>query len=170
VSLGSLLAIASLLLASSCRRIQPAPKTPQQLFEGFSISQSYRGRPSWSLKAKTAVLREEVSRAYLSALEMEFYKDSRLSSQLSALSGPLSTDSYDLRLSSSVRVLSLADGSALRTEELLYSSKNRKFFTDKEVFLRRPGGSLRGHGLEANADLSEIRIFNQKAVIHEERR
>jgi LPS export ABC transporter protein LptC len=166
--------ICALLLlcsAAGCRKTPPvALQQPQQVLDGFSLSQSYRGNPSWSLQARTAVLKEEDQQAALVLPYMEFYKDKRLVTKLSSLTGTLRTDTYDFRLSSTVVLTSLEDRSVLRTEELDYSSKRRKFLTDKDVSVERPDGTLRGRGLEASPDLSEIRVFNQKTVVKEAER
>jgi LPS export ABC transporter protein LptC len=98
---------------------------------------------------------------------MEFFKLGKIATRLSANSGLVHTDSSDVRLSSSVVVTSLEDNSVLRTDELLYSSKMKKFITDHDVLVRRPGAVLRGRGLEANPDLTEIRIFHQTSKIEE---
>lgn len=158
-------------LALACRKAAPAAsQEPHQVLEDFNLSQSYRGSPSWDLRARTAVLKENSSQASLTSPQMAFYRKGRIASRLSALTGSVRTDTHDVRLSSSVVVTSLEDHSVLRTEELEYSSQKRKFFTDKEVMVKRPGGFLRGRGLEAEPDLSEIRIFNQTALIEERKR
>ena len=131
------------------------------------MRQSVRGNPAWDMTAGIAVLRESTKEADLERPHMQFYKDRRLVSRLQALSGTVNTETRDVRLSSSVVVTSLEDASTLKTEQLLYSSAKNKFFTDREVFVKRPGGALRGKGLVANSDLSEIRIFNQRSVIEE---
>ena len=71
---------------------------------------------------------------------------------------------YDVTMSSRVLATSLDDGSTLSTEELKYDGKNGKFRTDKDVLVKKPGGVMRGKGLEANKDLSEIRVFKQSSV------
>lgn len=133
------------------------------------MSQSVKGRPDWELKAATAVLDEKAKEAALAAPEMHFYRERKLVSRLSALSGAANTETRDIRLSSSVVVTSLEDRSVLRTEQLDFSSAKNKFFTDKDVLVTRPGGALRGRGMQATPDLSEITIFHQRTVIEERR-
>ena len=160
-------ALLPLLLAAACRKAPIAAQEPHQALSELSMSQTYRGRPSWDLTAATAVLKESENVAVLAEPRMAFYEDGKLASRLTSLTGLVHTDTQDVRLSSSVVATSLADRTVLRTEELNYSSKRKKLLTDKDVLVKRPGGTLRGRGLEANPDLSEIRIFHQKSLIDE---
>ena len=52
-----------------------------------------------------------------------------------------------------------------RAEELLYSSARGKFFTERDVEITRPDGVVRGKGMEATPDLSEVTIFKQRTDI-----
>ncbi len=156
------------LLFCACRRgLPPQAQEPQQTLEDLTLSQSTLGRPSWRLEARKAVLEENSSQAALENPRMRFYKNGKPVSTLSALSGLVRMDTQDVRLSSSVVVTSLEDGSVLKTEELRYSSRGRKFLTEHPVHLARPGGEMRGRGLEASEDLSEIRVFDQRTVIED---
>ena len=131
------------------------------------MNQTQSGRLSWTLKARTALLRDDAQTATMVAPQIDFYKDNKISSQVTAITGLLHTDTHAVRLSSAVVVTSLEDGTILKTEELDYSPQNKKFMTEKDVRLTRPGGVLQGRGLEANEDLSEIRIFNQRSRLDE---
>lgn len=161
-----------LLCAAVCscaRRARQAGQEPQQTLRDLTLSQSYKSAPLWDLKAEAARLTDEDKRAVLDSPKMDFYKDRKLTTTVTAQTGFVRMDTRDVKLSSSVVVRSLEDSSVLRTSELDYSSARQKFFTDKDVVVVRPGGVLRGRGLEATPDLSEIRVFNQRAEIEGER-
>jgi LPS export ABC transporter protein LptC len=96
---------------------------------------------------------------------MEFYRDGKSVSRVTALTGVVRTDTHDVRLSSSVVLDSFEDRSRMNTEELLYSSKRARFFTEAAVVVRRPEGVIRGEGMDASPDLSEIRIYRQRSVL-----
>ena len=162
-------AVALVVLAfSACSKsYSPQSQETRQVLESFSMDQSTLGKKSWNLKAEAATLDENGQEAWLAKPRMEIYKDNKPVTGVSSASGRLDTGTYDLRLSSGVKVVSAEYLSTLETEELDYSSKKKKFTTDKDVLVRRRGGVLRGRGLQAAPDLSEIRIFNQKAVIKE---
>ncbi len=133
--------------------------------EGLTLSQSSMGEPAWTLKSRHAVLREDEKRAALTEPVMEFYKKGKVVSRVTALLGEIETESHDVRLSSSVVMDSLEDQSHLTTSELFYDSKRALFTTPADIVVRRPEGVLRGRGLEAKPDLSEIRIFNQTSTL-----
>lgn len=159
-----------LLACAACEAPREAAQDRRQIMNGMTLSQSDKGAPAWTLKSRLAVLREDDKRALLSDPFMEFYREGRAVSQVTALSGEINTETHDVRLSSSVVVDSFEEKSRLTTTELLYSSARRRFTTAAEIHMTRPGGEVRGKGLEATPDLSEIRVFQQRAVLSEARR
>jgi LPS export ABC transporter protein LptC len=159
----------ALLGALACRQPGPAPTEPVQTMEDFVLDQRVRGRQVWELSARSAVLREEAGEAVLSKPHMRFFRDGRVVSTVRSLTGRVLVATHDVFLSSSVVLEALEDRSVLETESLTYSAKRDRFLTDAEVRVRRPEGRLRGRGLEAKPDLSEIRIFNQSAEVTEEK-
>lgn len=155
-----------LLVAPACKkRGADAPEERRQVMEGLTLSQSEKGRPSWTLKSSRALLREDSKIAQLTLPVMEFYKNGKAVSRVTALGGEVETDTNDVRLSSSVVLDSFEDKSHLTTTELLYNSKRGRFTTTADILVTRPEGVLRGKGLEAKPDLSEIRIFDQRSVL-----
>lgn len=160
--------LAALWLLAACKKGPAAPgEEPQQHLEGFHLSQSTHGKPDWDMRAKTAVLLDGDKTARLSLPELEFFKRGKKVSTVVAEAGVIRTDTHDVTLSTRVVVRSLEDGSTLATEELRYSAERKLFVTEREVVVVRPSGRLRGTGLEASPDLSDIRIFNQRTVIDE---
>ena len=129
------------------------------------MSQSNSGSPSWELASEYASLIEGDKMAQLKEPRLSFYKKNKRVSTLEARSGLLRTDTQDVVLSSGVVVVSLEDQTRLETEQLIYSSEKKKFYTEQAVLVKRPGGRLRGKGMEASPDLTDIRIFNQRTEI-----
>ncbi|MDD5304638.1 MAG: LPS export ABC transporter periplasmic protein LptC [Elusimicrobia bacterium] len=160
------LALLVLLASSACgKSAENEREERRQVMEGLTLSQSEKGEPSWTLKSRSAVLREDAKIATLAEPVMEFYKKGRAVSRVTALAGEVDTESHDVRLSSSVAMDSFEDKSHLTTSELFYSSKRGLFTTPAEITVKRPEGVLHGKGLEAKPDLSEIRIFDQRSVL-----
>lgn len=158
---------ALLCAAAACARSSaPVPAVRRQTIEGLTLSQSDGGRPAWTLHSRLAQLREDRDSAILDAPAMEFYRDGRAVSRVTALHGEIGTETHDVTLSSSVVMNSFDDRSILTTDELSYSSKARLFRTESEVVVRRPEGVVYGRGMEATPDLSEIRIFHQRSVLN----
>lgn len=137
----------------------------RQVMEGLTLSQSDKGEPAWTLKSRYAVLREDAKRATLTEPVMEFYKKGEAVSRVTALSGEVDTETHGVRLSSSVVLDSYDDHSRLTTTELFYDSSRGRFTTKADITVKRPEGVLRGRGLEAKPDLSEIRIFDQSSIL-----
>jgi LPS export ABC transporter protein LptC len=159
--------LAALLLAlSACGKSGDAGhEERRQVMEGLTLSQSEKGEPSWTLKSRHAELREDAKRATLTEPVMEFYKKGKAVSRVTARSGEVDTESHGVRLSSSVVLDSFDDRSRLTTTELFYDSGRGRFTTTADITVKRPEGVLRGKGLEAKPDLSEIRIFDQRSTL-----
>jgi LPS export ABC transporter protein LptC len=158
--------LVALLSAAACAPASPTPRgVRRQTIEGLTLSQSDGGRPAWTLRSRLALLREEENAATLEAPTMEFFRDGRAVSRVTARNGEIQTETHDVKLSSSVVLNSFEDHSILTTEALFYSSKDRLFRTDSEVVVHRPEGVVHGEGMEATPDLSEIRIFHQRSVL-----
>lgn len=160
------LALAALALCGACApRVEPAKPERRQVIDGLTLSQSTGGQLAWTLRSRFAVLREDEKLAELSAPTMDFYRLNKVVSRVTARGGTVHTETHDVRLSTSVVLDSLDDRSHLTTEELLYSSARGRFVTTADVQIVRPEGVVRGRGLEATPDLSEIRIFEQRSVL-----
>src|SRR3989338_2750383 len=157
-------------LAACQRPASGAFRETQKIMECFNLNQSYKGEMDWDLKAQKAILKEEAHQAALGEPRIDVYKNGKIATQLAARQGQIKTDTHDMHLSSSVVVHSLEDNSTLKTEELDYSASRKKFFTDKEVLVTHPDGVVRGRGMEANSDLSEIRIFEQTGSVEKKKK
>jgi LPS export ABC transporter protein LptC len=158
--------LAALTLAAACGpRAEPAREDRRQTVDGLTLSQSAGGSPNWKLRSRLALIREDDKTASVESPVMDFYRDGKAVSRVTALSGEVRTDTHDVRLSSSVVLDSFEDHSRLTTDELVYSSKQGRFHTESPVLIRRPEGIVRGQGMEATPDLSEIRIYRQRSVL-----
>lgn len=160
-------ALAALPLTGCHRRAAATVEQARQRLEGVQLSQSTLGKPAWDLHAVSATLEDGDKVAVFDAPEIAFFKDKKQVSTLTAAGGVMRTDTYDVTLSTKVVVRGLEEKTTLLTEELQYSSTRKKFFTDREVVVQRPGGTLHGRGMEASPDLSDIRVYNQRTVMQE---
>lgn len=156
-----------LFALGACGKTAPSAEDPIQRLEGLTLRQSKSGVVHWEIESESARLTEGDKRADLVLPRASFYKKGRKASLVESLAGSARLDTNDLRLSSAVVVTALEDGTVLKTEELFYSSEKGRFHTQREVFVKRPGGNLHGEGMEATPDLSEIRIFKQRTTIEQ---
>lgn len=153
---------------AACHKAPPVVRAePRQRLSQLTLTQSEAGQTLWTLDASTTVLADADSDGSAIAYDprMSFYKNGKLASRLRADRGDVDINTNDVTLSSGVVVHSLEDDSTLRTSQLLFSSKERRFHTDQDVVVERPGAVVHGRGLEASPDLSDIRIFHQQAVM-----
>ncbi|MBI5624873.1 MAG: LPS export ABC transporter periplasmic protein LptC [Elusimicrobia bacterium] len=165
MSRGLALAGLVILLSASCKTAKPDPHAPQQSLEGFTMTRSKDGVPVWKLKARLAILREDTKKALLTEPVLEVQEEGKLVLRARALRGTAHIETHDVLLTGSAKLDFVQEDSVLETEELQFVPATRQFKSDRDVVLRRPGAVIRGTGCVAGADLSEVRVFNQRSVI-----
>lgn len=98
-------------------------------------------------------------------LKVEFYDDStHVESTLTAHYGRYYPNQQNVLIRDSVVVVN-KKGEQLKTEELIWNQKLRKFYTEKFVRIKTPTQIIYGDGLEANEDFSWYQITNIKGLI-----
>jgi LPS export ABC transporter protein LptC len=157
--------LAIVFSVAGCRRVAQEGVTPSQTLEDFTLNQNSRGAPNWRLHAQSAILHEQTQQAGLTRPAMEFYEKGKAVSRVTGLAGQVHLETHDVHLSSSVVLEVLDEHTTLYTDYLDYSSKSQLFTTKADVLIVKPEGRLRGQGMEATPDLSQIRIFHQKSVV-----
>jgi LPS export ABC transporter protein LptC len=120
------------------------------------ILRNYKGsRLKWKLTAEDAKISDTT---LIHQLELEFFdENSQLSSRLKADSGYVIHETNDLKAVGNI-VIKSSDSVTLWTEELNWSEKRQKIFTDKEVKYSKDKEIYKGRGLEADPDLKHIFI------------
>lgn len=156
-------AVALLLLALGCADPQPerAPSATQRA-EGFTLTRSRAGATEWRLESPRADFLETLARARLVSPRIDLYKRGRVETKARSERGEIDLGTQDTLLSGSVRVDNAVDHISLRTDELRFVAKAKQFQTERPVEIRRPEGVMRGRGLTANQDLSEIHVHHQE--------
>ncbi len=125
------------------------------------MTQTENSRPLWRLKAPRADI-SIGGDADLEKPEILFFREGKHTSTARARRAVVDGSTRDVRLEGDVVLIGHEEEATLKTARLEYSGKTRRFRTDEEVFIERPGAKLRGRGLEADASLSEITIFEQE--------
>lgn len=134
--------------------------------KGFTLTQTERGRKQWILHS----VRAEVSDA--GAVEMktpkiDIYKGEKVMTKVQSSSGTYDAASQNVRLTGDVIVLTddpKSGPTRLETDQMDYLNAKQRFETDRPVVIKRKTSTVRGRGMSANHDLSEIRIMNQEAT------
>lgn len=102
---------------------------------------------------------------FLKGVKMDMYNDSlQIESTVTARSARYYTQEQNVIARDSV-VVKNTKGDNLQTEELIWNKKLQRFYTDKFVRMNINGEPSWGYGLEANEDLSYVKIKNQRGAI-----
>ncbi len=179
----SIFLIAILLTLSAC---SPHPNStssiekPDQWIEKFTITETRNGIPIWILQSEMAQVYNKQKKATLDQISIQFMnppkelssksliltkKSQTLAARLSAPKGEVNLDSHNLLVWNGVKVQS-EDGTTLYSEQLRYSTDKQKIFTEAPIKIVKKDSILIGEGLEADPDLSTVKIFRHEASIH----
>jgi len=160
-------ALLMLLLAAAggCRRGAPSgEQRVRQVIEDITMTQTVRGVKLWELRAPEARV-ALAGAADLVEPEVRFFHEGRHASTARARKASVSGDSKDVALREDVVIVSHRENATLRTEEMQYSAGDQKFRTDLPVRIEGPNSVMRGRGLEADAALSAVTVYNQETIL-----
>ena len=102
-------------------------------------------------------------------LKMEFFDDStHVEATLTAKYARYYEKEGNILIRDSIVIIN-HKGEQLKTDELVYNQKLKKFYSEKPVTITTPTQTLLGDGLEANEDFSNYVIKNIKGVISVEK-
>ena len=166
----SFLAACCALALSACSARSTSQGQPSQTFQGLTMTRTSAGDAQWTLHARQASVNERDGAVEFQAPEVALFDGGKVVPDVASRRGFFHQKTQDLSLEGSVLVTGHdASGKAggkitLRTDALDYVSTERVFRTDRAVLIERPGSRMKGRGLVANHDLSEIRIKEQEAV------
>lgn len=134
---------------------------------GVTIIYSENAKVKARLFANEFIHNEGAKPPYYDArkgLKMEFYNDSTLvESTLTAKYARYYEQEGNILIRDSIIIVN-KKGEELKTEELVYNQKLKKFYTEKQVRITSPTQILYGDGLEANEDFSWYNIINIKGM------
>lgn len=154
--------LALALLLAGCTSPAGGPAlAPSQEAKGFDLTRSLKGEVEWKLQSPRAIFQEKDSSAKLDSPKIVLYKKGRPQTEARADTGVIDLGTYDTVLSGVVNVSNRAERIQLKTDLLEYVAKAKEFRTERPVEIRRPEGVMRGRGLTANQDLTEIHVRNQ---------
>ena len=163
------------LLTTSCRNdtkeindLMSKTNMQQDKAYGVTLIYSENAKVKARLFTNEFIHNEAAKPPYYDAnkgLKMEFYDDStKIKSTLTAKYARYYTDQGNILIRDSITIIT-NKGEQLKTEELVYNQKLKKFYTEKQVNIITPEQVLYGDGLEANEDFSEYTITNIKGTI-----
>ncbi len=151
-----------LLLTLGCARVgTDSAGGPTQELRDCTMTQTESSRPIWKLKAPRADI-SMGGNADLQEPEILFFRLGKHTSTARAKRAVVDGATRDVRLEGDVVLVGHEEKAELKTARLDFSGKTRRFRTTEEVFVEQPGAKLHGRGLEADASLSDITIFEQE--------
>lgn len=165
-----------LIIASSCSQNRvdqsnekvDATATKIDHADSVTLIISKDGVTKARLKTKEFVQNDGALPPYLDmkkGLFVEFFDDSmNVESTLSAKTARFYPKESNILVKDSVVVVTRG-GDSLKTQELVWNNKQQKFFSDKPVQIIKEGSVSAGTGMEANKDLSWIRIYQQRGTV-----
>lgn len=139
----------------------PAPAASQEA-KGFTLRRSRAGAVEWRLDSPRAVFAEARALARLETPVIELFARGKTETKARAEKGEIDLNTHDTLLTGAVRVENAAEKISLKTDRLNYVASAREFRTDRPVEIRRPEGVMRGRGMTANHDLTEIHVKKQE--------
>lgn len=129
---------------------------------------SQRAKAQTKISAPILVRNENVIPPFAEmtlGLEAQFFDDTgRVTTHLTAQYARYYERQQNVILQKNV-VVTNSDSTVLKTEELIWNNQLELFYTDKPVHITRQGYVIMGTGLEANKDLTEVKITQQKSII-----
>jgi len=148
---------------------QGGPQLPDQVIEGFTLTQTTNGKKEWVLKAEEAANYEGRRTIELKGLRIDFFGGEETHySTLTAERGLVNTMTHDMEARGKVLLIS-DDGSRLETESLKWIDNRKKIVSEELVKITKLSKGrqsvLTGKGLESDPNLDRIEI---KENIHVE--
>ncbi|MBI5201007.1 MAG: LPS export ABC transporter periplasmic protein LptC [Elusimicrobia bacterium] len=154
------------LLLGACVKASEAPAlTASQEAKGFTLRRSRAGAVEWKLDSPRAVFEEGQAKARLESPEIELFKKGKTETKARSEKGEIDLNTQDTLLSGDVRVENAQEKISLKTDLLQYIASAKEFRTDRPVEIRRPEGVMRGRGMTANHDLTEIHVKHQETRV-----
>lgn len=155
-------------LLGACKRVPqeavaaPIPDAaPSQIMRDFEMNDTRLSVKTMTLRASEARMYDDQKYANLDQPVVDFYKDGKPSSRLTAPSGKVQMETHAVEAWGGVKIVTI-DSTTLTTERLRYDPDTRKILSDDPVHLEKPDSITDGIGLVTDPELSHTTIRKQK--------
>jgi LPS export ABC transporter protein LptC len=156
------------VLSSACARDNRSNEnyeTAQQASDVI-ISESESGSAQWVLYADKADFYQDApSYSVMQNPHIIFNKNDKENSNIKSKTGRYDVDKRLISMSGNVVGISKTENVTIETEKIFYDMRTKKIWSDVNVRLTRRGVIVKGEGLKANSDFSEIEIFKQQTKL-----
>lgn len=135
---------------------------PSQQAYGVIISQSEMGTSEWLLTTKQAKFFDDEQYVDLVKPSLIFNKKGQQDSTVKADEGVYDMLKSLITLNGNVVGVSLNEGATIKAKKAYYDVTRKIIWTDTDVSVTRGGVTVKGKGVKASSDLSEIEIIKQE--------
>jgi len=130
---------------------------PDATLEGFHLVSSTRGVKQWELYAQSARLYQQSREAYASQIYVEYFRNNRVISTLTADRGVINMQTNDTYAEGHVELIA-ENGAKLETSKLHWDSRTETIRTDSRVHIYKGLDDITAQGMTADAHLDNIRF------------
>lgn len=158
--------VAAALYGCDQASTSPAPvpqdqgSAPTQILKNFEMQDIQDGVRSMRLQSVEGKMFEQQHMADLQSPTVTFYKNGVISSVMTSPAGRVDTNTHEIEAWGGATVVT-PDSTTLTTERLQYDPKIKKILSKDAVHLEKPDSVTDGIGLEADPDLSVVKIGRQ---------
>jgi len=131
---------------------------PDAILEGFHLISSHQGVKQWELYSQSARLFQKNKEAFAEQVYVEYYKDNKIISTLTADKGVINTQTNDTYAEGHVELIT-ENGAKLETSKLRWNSKTEMITTDARVHIYKGLDDITAMGMEADAQLGAVRFM-----------
>ena len=136
-------------------------QAPAQVLTHFRMQDIRAGTKYVQVESEEGHLMEAPPIAKLNRPLVTFYKRGAVSSTLKAPQGQVQMDTHEISAWGGVVVVT-PDSSTLTTDRLRYDPQRRKLLSEDVIHLEKPDSVTEGQGLEAEPDLSRVKMGHEK--------
>jgi len=161
--------VAGLGLGTGCGRKKaaadgmalPAAGAPSQILKDFQMQDIQNGIKTMVVDSVQGRLLDAQQVAEVDRPIVTFYKQGAISSVLHAPQGKVQMDTHEVLAWGGVTVVT-PDSATLNTDRLRYDPNTQHLVTQDPVRLEKPDSITEGIGMDADPDLSHVKIGHEK--------
>ena len=163
------LAVFILLALMACGRdktvIEETPPIGEHAIERFTVTETEGGKLKMTLESEAALIDENINIARIKLPVAKFYKEGAYASTLIMESAEIDLETYNVRGIGKCSI-DTAEAERLETTDLRYDAAKQKISSSNNVKIIRTDETVYGTAFEADTNLENIIIENQRVIIN----
>jgi LPS export ABC transporter protein LptC len=142
----------------------PATGSVNQVLVDFQMQDIMNGAKNMVVQSVEGRVSDQQRVADVDKPNVTFYKKGKATSVLTAPQGRVLMDTHEVQVWGGVTVVT-QDSSTLKTDRLRYDPQTQHLVSTDSVRLEKPDSITEGVGLDADPDLSRVRIGHEKVYL-----